>query len=334
MGLERDADVVKMVSYAPLLANISGRTGWHGMIYFDSLRSYATVSYYLWKLFALNRPDCTVLTDVNYAPDTPANISGGIGVGTWNTAAEFKDIRVEKDGQALYASDFSKGADQWKTDGGDWSVADGAYRQSDEAVGLSYLADENWTNCTVTLKARKIRGREGFLIVFGHKGGDKYWWNVGGWGNREHAIEFNQSEVGRHVPGSVETGRWYDLKLQVNGRRIQCFLDGKLIHNEVAPASDRFFALAGRDDRNGELVLKAINVSRTPVSGRVNLSGTSRIAGKAQVITLSSEQLADNNSLDQPTKVVPVYGTLETSGDHFGYEFPPNSLTIVRVPIQ
>ena len=41
MGLERDADVVKMVSYAPLLANVSGRTGWHGMIYFDSLHSYA-----------------------------------------------------------------------------------------------------------------------------------------------------------------------------------------------------------------------------------------------------------------------------------------------------
>jgi alpha-L-arabinofuranosidase len=334
MGLERDADVVKMVSYAPLLANISGRTGWHGMIYFDSLRSYATVSYYLWKLFGLNRPDYTVQTDVNYTPETPANISGGIGVGTWNTAAEFKDIRVEKDGQVLYSSDFSKGVDQWKSDGGDWSVVDGAYRQGDEAVGLSYLGDENWTGYTVTLKARKISGPEGFLIVFGHKGGDKYWWNVGGWGNREHAIEFDQTDVGGHVPGSVETGRWYDLKVQVNGRRIQCFLDGELIHNEVVPASDRFFALAGRDDRSGEMVLKAINVSRSPVKGQVNLNGATRIAGKARLITLSSERLADNNSLEQPAKVVPVYGVLETAGHHFSYQFPPDSLTIIRVPIQ
>jgi alpha-N-arabinofuranosidase len=334
MGLERDADVVKMVSYAPLLANVSGRTGWHGMIYFDSLRSYGTVSYYLWKLFGLNRPDCAVQTDVNYTPDTPAGISGGIGVGAWNTAAEFKDIRVEKDGQVLAAPDFSKGANAWQTDGGAWSVVDGAYRQGDAAVGLSYFGDENWTGYAITLKARKISGPEGFLIVFGHKGGDKYWWNVGGWGNHEHAIEFNQTDVGRHVPGSVETGRWYDLKVQISGRRIQCFLDGQRIHDALVPESDRFFALAGRDDRSGEMVLKAINISRTPVSGQVNLSGATRMAGKARLITLSSQRLADNNSLDQPAKVAPVYGALETAGDHFSYQFPPNSLTIVRVPIQ
>jgi alpha-L-arabinofuranosidase len=334
MGLERNADVVKMVSYAPLLANVHGRTDWHGMIYFDSLRSYGTVSYYLWKLFGLNRPDCAVQTDVNFTAITPAGISGGIGVGTWNTAAEFKDIRVEKDGQMLAAPDFSKGADQWKTDGGAWSVVDGAYRQGDEAVGLSYFGDENWTDYTITLKARKISGPEGFLIVFGHKGGDKYWWNVGGWGNREHAIEFNQTEVGPHVPGSVETGRWYDLKLQINGSRIQCFLDRQLIHDALAPESDRFFALAGRDGRSGELVLKAINVSRTPVSGQVNLSGAARMAGNARLITLASGHLTDNNSIDNAAKVAPVYGGLETAGDHFSYQFPPNSLTIIRVAIQ
>ncbi len=333
MGLERDADVVKMVSYAPLLANVNGRTGWHGMIYFDSLRSYATVSYYLWKLFGLNHPDYTVQTDVNYTPVAPAGIFGGVGVGTWNTAAEFKDIRVEKDGQVLAAPDFSKAADQWQTDGGAWSVVDGAYRQGDEAVGLSYFGDENWTDYTITLKARKISGPEGFLIVFGHKGGDKYWWNVGGWGNREHAIEFNQTEVGRHVPGSVEKGRWYDLKVQLSGRRIQCFLDGQLIHDVTAPQSDRFFALAGRDDRRGEMVIKAINVSRTPVRAQINLSGPARIAKQGRLITLSSDHLTDNNSLDQPGKVAPVDGVLETAGDHISYQFPPNSLTIVRVPI-
>jgi alpha-N-arabinofuranosidase len=334
MGLERDADVVKMVSYAPLLANVSGRTGWHGMIYFDSLRSYATVSYYLWKLFGLNRPDCTVQTDVNYTPGSRPDISGGVGVGTWNTAAEFKDIRVEKDGQVLYASDFSKGPGHWKTEGGDWSVVDGACRQSEQAVGLNYFGDENWTGCTLTLKARKISGPEGFLIVFGHKGGDKYWWNVGGWGNREHAIEYNQTDVGRHVPGSVETGRWYDLKVQISERRIQCFLDGKLIHDAVAPAADRFFALGGRDDRNGEMVLKAINVSRTPVNGQIVLSGATRVAGKARTITLSSDRLTDNNSMEQPVRVVPVDGILDAANDHLNYQFPPNSLTILRLPIQ
>jgi alpha-L-arabinofuranosidase len=82
------------------------------------------------------------------------------------------------------------------------------------------------------------------------------------------------------------------------------------------------------------MVLKAINVSGTPVSARVNLIGASRLAGKGRLITLSSERLADNNSFEQPAKVAPVEGVLETAGDHFSFQFPPNSLTIVRVPIQ
>jgi alpha-L-arabinofuranosidase len=334
MGLERDADAVRMVSYAPLLANVRGRTGWHGMIYFDTLRSYATVSYYLWKCFGINRPSCTVQTEVNYTSDAPSALAGGIGVGTWNTSAEFKDIHVEKDGQTLYASDFSKGADSWQTDGGEWSVADGAYRQSSQAVGLSYFGGESWTDYTLTLKARKIRGPEGFLIVFGHKGGDKFWWNVGGWGNQEHAIEFNQTEVGSHARGSVEAGRWYDVKIQITGRRIQCFLDGQRVHDVVAQGADRFFALAGRDDRSGEMVLKAINVSKTAVSSRVNLNSGAAMTGPATLTTLCSGRLSDNNSFGNPAKVVPVTSRLDISGDHFSYQFPPDSLTIIRVPIR
>ena len=82
------------------------------------------------------------------------------------------------------------------------------------------------------------------------------------------------------------------------------------------------------------MVLKAINVSRMPVSGQVSLSGAARVAGKGRLITLCSENLTDNNSLDMPAKVAPVYSALEMAGDHFSYQFPPNSLTIVRVPIQ
>jgi alpha-L-arabinofuranosidase len=333
MGLERNADVVRMVSYAPLLANIEGRTDWHGMIYFDSLRSYGTVSYYLWKLFGLNRPDHTVETSVNYTPDDPGPITGGIGVGTWGTSAEFKDIRVEKNGQTLYASDFSSQAANWKSEGGNWSVVNGAWRQSDQAEALSYFGDDSWTNYTLTLQAKKIIGPEGFLIVFGHKNSDKFWWNLGGWGNHDHAIEFNQTDVGPHVRGHIETDRWYAIKIQIAGRHIQCFLDGQLIHDVAAPARDRFFAEAGRDDKPGDIIVKAINVSAQPVQGQIALKGASQIQAGAKVVTLSSTRLSDNNSLDQPEKVMPVEAPANLSGDHFTWQFPANSLTILRLPL-
>lgn len=332
MGLERNADVVKMVSYAPLLANVHGRTDWHGMIYFDSTRTFGTVSYYLWKLFGENRPDYTLQTDVQFTAEKPPAITGGIGIGTWYTAAEFKDIHVEKDGQILSAPNVSKGTDGWHTDGGNWSVADGAYRQSDETVGLNYFGDGTWDNYTLTLKARKLHGAEGFLIVFGHKGEDKYWWNVGGWGDHEHAIEFNQTPVGEHVPGSVEANRWYDIRIELDGRHIRCFLDGQLVHDVTAPASDRFFAEAGQDEKNGDLVIKAINVSPFPTIAALNFSGLGHMTSSAWLTILSSAHLSDNNSLDAPTNVVPQTSVINVSGPQWTHEFPPHSLSIIRWP--
>lgn len=338
MGAERNADVVRMVSYAPLLANVHGRTElagapppWHGMIYFDSSRVFGTVSYYLWKLFGANRPDYTVPTRVTLGDAKPAAITGGIGIGTWNTSAEFKDIRVEKEGQVLYKSDFAKGTEGWRRQGGQWSVEDGAYRQSNDTVGMSYFGDENWTDYTLTLKARKLEGAEGFLVAFGHKGQDRYWWNVGGWGNREHAIEFNQNTVGEHVRGSVEAGRWYDVRIELKDRRIRCYLDGRLVHDMTAPVASKFFVDAGPDEAAGELVVKAINLSPEPINAALNVAGMTDFAPQARITILTSDQLSDNNSLENPFKVIPVTSVISVPGPEFNRTFPPNSLTVLRL---
>ena len=331
MGLERNADVVRQVSYAPLLANVRGRTDWHGMIYFDTTRTFGTASYYLWKLFAENRPTFTVKTEVQVASEKPLSIAGGIGVGTWNTSAEYKDIRVEKNGQVLYASDFTKDASGWKTDGGNWSVVDGAYRQSDQVTGLSFFGDESWSDYTLTLKARKLRGAEGFLAAFGRKGEERNWWNIGGWGNTEHAIEFNQNSLGRHVPGSVEPDHWYDIKIELRNRRIRCYLDGKLIHDEMMTAPNRFFASAGRDEASGDLVLKAINAGSEPINTSVNIDGATRVAREAQMTVLKSGRGSDNNSLEDPTHVVPIRTTIAVDGRSFSHEFPAFSFTVLRL---
>jgi len=56
-SLERNGDVVRMASYAPLLAK-KGFTQWNpDMIYFDNAGAYPTVNYYVQKLFSTNRGD-------------------------------------------------------------------------------------------------------------------------------------------------------------------------------------------------------------------------------------------------------------------------------------
>ncbi len=54
-GLERNADVVQMSSYAPLFGHLEAWQWTPNMIWFDNLRSYGTPNYYVQKLFSVNR---------------------------------------------------------------------------------------------------------------------------------------------------------------------------------------------------------------------------------------------------------------------------------------
>lgn len=162
----------------------------------------------------------------------PQPIQGMVGVGTYDTQAQFKDVRVTKNGKTLFASDFTKPLNNWKTLGGDWKTANGVLTQaSDAKIARVLIGQPTWSDYTMTLAARKTGGNEGFLIVFGSPGGDsKVWWNLGGWGNRQHALEMPGGGA-TNVPGKIETGRWYQVKIELQGARVRCYLDGKLVQS-------------------------------------------------------------------------------------------------------
>ena len=69
-SLERNGDVVRMASYAPLLANLN-HTSWNpNLIYFNNKTLVPTVNYYVQQLFSVNQGD-------KYIPDVVAFNSGG-----------------------------------------------------------------------------------------------------------------------------------------------------------------------------------------------------------------------------------------------------------------
>ena len=53
-GLERNADLVRLASYAPLFAHVDAWQWAPDLIWFDNLRSYGTPSYHVQKLFGTN----------------------------------------------------------------------------------------------------------------------------------------------------------------------------------------------------------------------------------------------------------------------------------------
>jgi alpha-L-arabinofuranosidase len=68
-GLERNADVVSLASYAPLFVNVNAVNWGTNLIGFDALNSYGSPSYYVQKLFSLYHGDVVL----------PTQLSGGMG---------------------------------------------------------------------------------------------------------------------------------------------------------------------------------------------------------------------------------------------------------------
>jgi alpha-L-arabinofuranosidase len=335
-GMERNSDVVAMASYAPLFCNANHKRWPVNLINFDSSRWFGIPSYYVQKLFAENRGNIALPTSVEAPREPEPAPTGCIGVGTWNTSAEFKDIKVTSpDGKILLSSDFSANSDGWKKLGeGNWSVQDGALRQTAEREFVRALAgDRSWTDYTLELKARKISGHEGFLILF-HIADDedRTWWNLGGWDNTQHAIELGGTLDGKSA--SIDTGRWYDIKVEVRGHSVRCSLDGHVVHdlNSPRPPVKNLFASATRDQKSGDLILKVVSSAAGPTETEIDLKGAGKLSGAARAVVLTSGSPKDENTLEEPTKVSPTTETVNISGGKFKRVFPGNSFTVLRIP--
>jgi alpha-N-arabinofuranosidase len=72
-GLERNADVVYLASYAPLFAHTEGWQWTPDLIWFDNLQSYGTPNYYVQKLFATNKGTHVLPLRYNNEPVTGQN---------------------------------------------------------------------------------------------------------------------------------------------------------------------------------------------------------------------------------------------------------------------
>jgi alpha-L-arabinofuranosidase len=73
-GLERNADVVRMASYAPLFAHVDAWQWTPDLIWCDNLRVYGTPNYYVQQLFSRNRGEVVLPTRVG-APGSTASAS-------------------------------------------------------------------------------------------------------------------------------------------------------------------------------------------------------------------------------------------------------------------
>jgi len=338
-GLERNSDVVLMASYAPLLAK-DGALQWEpDLIRFNTAQSYGTPSYYVQLMYSQNRGDYVLPLELTVPEKKDKkSIEGKIGLGTWSTRVQYKDLVVTgKDGQILYADDFSDGEFDWEIIGGNWTETNGELRQNSTDTNCYALTgDKGWSDYTISVKARKIGGSEGFLIVFAAKDKNNYyWWNLGGWGNTSTAIEKcvngGKTVITDHSDVIIELGKWYDIKIELSGERIRCYLDGVLIHDVTDRLDyDDLYACSSIEE-DGDIIIKVVNASDTDKDVRIVLNNGKDISPEGMAIILASDRKIDENNFIQPKRIYPVVKKVEGFKDSFNFKFAKNSFTILRI---
>jgi alpha-N-arabinofuranosidase len=346
-GLERNSDVVIMSAYAPLLVNVNkgGRQWGTNLIGYDSLSSFGSASYYAQKMFSQNLGDTALPVKIHEQPheEPPAPMPfGRIGVGTWDTTAQFKDMKVTEGDRVLFQSDLSQGMRGWRRSGGDWHVNDAVLTQTSAEDGSQITTGSNdWTDYTYSLQARKISGSEGFLVLFHSRGRNSFiWWNLGGWGNTrtvlERTIDGNKEEFGPASAVTIDPNRWYDIRIGVKGRDIKCYLDGKLITEATdtpLPPPAAVYAAASRVGSSGQVILKVVNASSTPQRIQIDLHGATEVERSASLQVLAG-QPKDVNTIEEPRKIFPQSADIDDAGPSFLHEFPAYSISVFRFAVK
>jgi alpha-N-arabinofuranosidase len=97
--------------------------------------------------------------------------------------------------------------------------------------------------------------------------------------------------------------------------------------------AQNLYASATRDDKTGEVIVKAVNPEANAESTEIKLDGASKIEPEGEAITLAGDP-DEVNSMDDPKRISPVESEFENAGANFTYTFPAHSMTVLRIKAQ
>ncbi|HBF33324.1 TPA: hypothetical protein DDW35_02045 [Candidatus Sumerlaeota bacterium] len=166
-------------------------------------------------------------------PALPPAPKGTLGLGSWKTQVEFKDVQITSgDDKVLYKSEKATDLKGWKSKVGKWEMKDGVISQTGNDTPAILLFETALENRTLTCKARKTGGDEGIIVLFPSTGGgEKEWWNLGGWSNKQSGMEGDDLGTPERVNATMVQNRWYDIKIEIKAQQVQCYVNNVLLHD-------------------------------------------------------------------------------------------------------
>lgn len=343
-GLENNSDICVMASYAPIFYHEERNGGWlPDMIRFNHESSFGTPSYYVQQLM----PKYLGKQNVKWTEEGNL-VNGGenkIGVSSWSTAVSYDNIRVtDSEGKVLMEEDFSGNSDNWDFPSSNWSISDGQLMQQSgsEQGKIAYCKTVLPDSYVLELDAVKKSGAEGFLVAVNLADRNNYiWWNLGGWNNGQHGLQVSSNGAKSDYDlkaGAIQTGKTYRIRMEVDGTRVKCYLDGALIHDLTLPSERKVYvssSITDFDNGNGVMYVKLVNTHNefTPVT--LNFANAKATGVSVTELGSASNSSADENTMSNPYNVFPVDSDCAGPVDNsLTFNVRPNCLAILSISLE
>ncbi|WMI67105.1 alpha-L-arabinofuranosidase C-terminal domain-containing protein [Aestuariibaculum sp. YM273] len=96
---------------------------------------------------------------------------------------------------------------------------------------------------------------------------------------------------------------------------------------------NELYASAVTDSGTNEVIVKVVNTSNQSQEVAINLKGK-KVYKKGELIVLKSEHLEDENSFENPNKIVPVTAEIQNRGGKLSVELQPYSVSVFKFKIR
>ena len=317
--LER-SKAVALACYAPMLCNVDYVNWRPDMLWFNNHAIVKTPNYYVQKLFMEYQGEQELcvekenLSEIIHLSDNDT-LSGEITIAGNDVEGTIRDITV---------TEYYDGEERIQM------YPEIAVTKDNKEVVLQTTEAPEYT---LEFTFRRTSGRKGLRIQIGKTQQESTLWEFGGWDNWDcniTSIHNGRGSTISHRIFHVEDIE-YRLRLEVKGRKICTYVNGELYNRteNAMPQLEELYVCASRRVENGneQTIVKVVNLTGEEKETTVKLEGTAKES--VTVTELSGQGLTDENSFEEPDKVVPAMQTTKVEDNSFCYRFKKHSVTVL-----
>ena len=367
-GLERNADLVTNISYAPLLYK-AGSLNWsHDLIYFDEFYTAKSTNYYVQEMFANNYGPTLLETELE-AEGEDYSYYGSPILGMESASGYIDKVTVyREDGSILLEEDFNDNSNGWmqfgtKGSANNFIISGGRLvfsgTSGSNLVYLPKAIQEKWTGFRIEVEgAVKGGGSGGFAIGAGcarqyflYQMGK----NGGGTVMEVTRPERNKKALTTKTLGNHFANKKYNTnaltRIRLNdpmqvtfnfgaGKKLEAgYTSEKVSKAETAKYNfsstlhqyqTDIYQVVNRDDEN--VYIKLVNPDKKKKSVRLNFKNLVMPSNNQAEITVLTGGLNDANAIGDE-KIAPQTSMQIIQDQSLLCQLAPYSVNVIRVPL-